>query len=119
MATEGRLIDADAFLKSLVWECGDVCERIEYSDCLYAEYGFSRKAIRKLMQNFPTIDAVEVVHGRWKQTKEPLGFQEVDCVECSNCHELWVMDEEYEFEDFLAWKYCPNCGAKMDGDGNG
>ena len=60
MANEKRLIDANAFLKSLEWECGDVCEQTEYSDYLETEYGFSRDAISKLVQNAPTVDAVEL-----------------------------------------------------------
>ena len=61
MANEKRLIDANAFLKSLEWECGDVCEQTEYSDYLETEYGFSRDAISQLVQKTPTVDAVEVV----------------------------------------------------------
>ena len=65
-------------------------------------------------------DVAPVRHGRWLKTEEPLGWQEVDCIECSACHESWIADEDYglDFADF--WKYCPNCGARMDGgDGNG
>ena len=61
-------------------------------------------------------DAVK--HGRWLKVKEPLGWRDVDCVECSCCKESWVIDEDYEFDDFGGWNYCPNCGARMDGDGN-
>ena len=52
--------------------------------------------------------------GEWKQTKEPLGWKDVDCVECSACHESWMCDEDFDFEcckEF--WKYCPHCGAVM------
>lgn len=52
-----------------------------------------------------------VVHGEWLQTKEPLGWRDVDCIECSACHESWIVDEDWCFEDY-PWKYCPNCGAK-------
>ena len=57
--------------------------------------------------------------GEWKQTTEPLGAHNVDCVECSACGESWVLDEEFDFDvvnDF--WHFCPNCGAKMGGDTN-
>ena len=54
--------------------------------------------------------------GEWKKIKEPLGWQDVDCVECSVCHETWILDEDFDF-DFCkeVWHYCPNCGAKMYG----
>lgn len=57
-----------------------------------------------------------LVHGRWLKTEEPLGWHEVDCVECSVCHDSWIADEDYglDFADF--WKYCPSCGARMDGE---
>ena len=58
-------------------------------------------------------------HGRWLKTRESVGWGEFDCVECSNCHQTWIMGEDYEFDDFGYWKFCPNCGAIMDGDGNG
>jgi predicted amidophosphoribosyltransferase len=57
------------------------------------------------------VDAVEVVHGRWIEhewAEEENGLL-VSNYECSVCHS-WERDEGY---------YCPNCGAKMDGDGNG
>ena len=49
----------------------------------------------------PTVDAVPVVHGRF-----------VDA-ECSVCRWFGNIVETRHYN------YCPNCGAKMDGDGNG
>ena len=54
--------------------------------------------------------------GEWKQTTEPLGAHDVDCVECSSCGESWVLDEDFDYDvvkDF--WNFCPNCGARMKG----
>ena len=58
----------------------------------------------------PTVDAVEVVHGRWVSVPHKLAR------ECSVCNR----DEPYKFADIDAdvYDYCPSCGAKMDG-GNG
>ena len=50
--------------------------------------------------------AVEVVHVRWIEYK--------DFMECSECHSNWW----YGDNDCHLFDYCPNCGAKMDGDGN-
>ena len=63
----------------------------------------------------PIVDAVEVVHGRWLHTEEPLGWKDVDCMECSACHDSWIIEEDYCFDDMPLWNYCPSCGAKMDG----
>ena len=51
----------------------------------------------------PTIDPVR--HGRWIWDDE--GYH------CSECfyHTYWDPGEEISVE----WRYCPNCGAKMDG----
>ena len=60
------------------------------------------------IDNADEVDAVEVVHGRWINPSKPyLQFRILGI--CSEC-ETWA-DRNYN--------YCPNCGAKMDGDGNG
>jgi hypothetical protein len=48
-----------------------------------------------------TVDAAEVVHGRWEQGKwatYPDGFV------CDKCNVGYA----------IPYNYCPNCGAKMD-----
>jgi hypothetical protein len=71
------------------------------------------------LANFPTAEVVEVRHGEWLHTEEPLGWRDVDCIECSSCHESWIMDDDLCLDDYKdGWKYCPNCGAKMDGKGD-
>ena len=55
----------------------------------------------------PTADVQEVRHGRWI-SNELGGYKwAYYCSECS-----WV--DGYPFND--RHKYCPNCGARMDGD---
>ena len=70
-----------------------------------------------VIKSAPTADVVEVRHGKWIETQEPLGWCDVDCAECSVCHESWIIDEDSSIDDYeCIWHYCPNCGAKMDGD---
>ena len=65
----------------------------------------------------PAADVVKVVHSKWVETYQPLGFDEVKCAECSSCGEDWIMDDDVCIDDYKAhWKYCPCCGAKMDGE---
>ena len=56
----------------------------------------------------PTIDAAPVVHGRWVHTDMAAWWFGKD--ECSECQ---YHDDERN--DLSRLKYCPNCGAKMDG----
>ena len=82
-----RLIDADALYVEVTEKYKDIC-----GGC----YPFNIVAydMAQLVKNAPTIDAVEVVHGRWEN------------VSCTNCGQV----------DFSKPNYCPNCGAKMDGE---
>ena len=90
-----RLIDANAFLSSMIkrFKCVPLIGRNDY-DC---------ESLKQMLIEAPTVDAVEVVHGRWEGIEFDMFYK------CSNCGLI----VEYELSN-----YCPNCGAKMDGDGN-
>ena len=75
------------------------------------------KVFASAIINAPAADVATVVHGRWLHTEEPLGWGDVDCMECSACHDSWIIEEDYCFEDMPLWNYYPNCGEKMDGGG--
>ena len=61
--------------------------------------------------NAPTIDAAEVVHGRWMIERSPVEAE----IKCSECGYSYIDADSYVKAEY---NYCPNCGAKMDGDGN-
>ena len=102
MATEKRLIDANALIKD--WN--KLTERMvrDEDGQIPVDFGL---VIRELSKT-PTVDAVEVVHGRFMYVRDD---ELTDHWECSVCHGL--IPSEY-----IHWNYCPRCGAKMDGDGN-
>lgn len=52
----------------------------------------------------PTVDAVPVVHGRWV-------FDTVNGRECMKCSECLKTQTPTG-----VFTYCPNCGARMDGE---
>lgn len=80
-----------------------------------AEMRGANKVIDRI-KSAPTADVVEVRNGEWLHTEEPLGWRDVDCIECSSCHESWIMDDDLCLDDYKdGWKYCPHCGAKMNG----
>ena len=65
------------------------------------------KSVGMRADEVPTVDAVEVVHGRWESRTDVIGF-----ARCSVCHDCNIYDD---WPDGKKWNYCPNCGAKMDG----
>ena len=120
MATEKRLIDANA-LKEKAEPEEVTGEGIVYVQDIDAA---------------PTVDAVEVVHGQWVLTvhEEQCNFRWNVTAECSECQhskgEIYAGNFSGFPKDLVESmlpmyakkvkldNYCPNCGAKMDGDGN-
>lgn len=82
-----RYIDADEFVKRV----------IQYPRQ-------STKTIGLALADTPTADVVEVKHGKWEKMWHSYFKQELPC--CSVCGHFSAM----------RWKYCPECGAKMDGE---
>ena len=97
-----RYIDADALMEKMKhrWERFG-----RESDCIC------------LIEDAPTIDAIPVQIASWVshgigQENVPWGYN------CSRCGKWFVIGEATADE----YHYCPNCGAKMDGerkDGDG
>ena len=90
--SDKRLIDANALMKNI----GKIPQL----------RGITYGRMKKAVEETPTIDAVEVVHGRWDKPVEhglPYAANHLGVV-CSYCCK-WS-DNDYN--------YCPNCGAKMD-----
>ena len=98
MANEKRLIDANALIEDL-----------EAAKANNGMGGIVASTLIRYVKRCPTVDAAEVVHGRWieKEYCEPWGGYYL--FHCSECDTPNAQERNY----------CPNCGAKMDGDGNG
>ena len=58
----------------------------------------------KVLDQVPSADVMPVIHGQWKWEKQ-------DIYICTNCNEKVHVKEVMGIHD---WKYCTNCGAKMD-----
>ena len=62
-------------------------------------------------EEVPSADVREVVRGRWirhvlKNANVPWGY------DCSVCNKWYVINNDA----IIGYNYCPNCGARMDGD---
>ena len=71
--------------------------------------GVNLARVKRHIDNAPAVDAVEVVHGRWEYMHDSI-------FNCTNCGSIHIVETSMGNPK---WRYCPNCGAKMDGDGNG
>lgn len=114
MANEKRLISLDEALKAT------------HSEIYWTES--QQAAVRSFLIKQPKADAVEVVHAYWTGlVPDDYAFAEgfsdgmtpeerakihedfIHTTHCSNCKggfdDRWIR----------RWKYCPYCGAKMDG----
>ena len=60
---------------------------------------------KKTIDSIPAADVAPVVHGEWRaKIMKDIGTHTVYwCSKCNCC-------------SYFRYKYCPNCGAKMDGD---
>ena len=112
MANEKRLIDANALLERLASSSESWAKNIQAIRNWWPHAVGIKDNIVAVIKEAPTVDAVEVVHGRWveKIKDERFGdeWDEIALYECSVCKSEFV-------EGMGAWRYCPNCGAKMDG----
>jgi NADH pyrophosphatase NudC (nudix superfamily) len=89
MASEVRLIDANAL-------------KAEFTGNFHEMWHYT--GIRAMIDVAPTVETVVVVHGRWITDGDGVTY-------CGKCRHI---------DDYASvHNYCPNCGAKMDGDGHG
>lgn len=96
-------IEREALKNSLCDVCND-----EYSDTPCEP---NDCFIIRVINEQPTADVVEVRHGKWDDNI--IGFCNV-CMECGA-----IVDRTAIKNNSGELNYCPNCGARMDGNGEG
>ena len=100
MENEKRLIEANALLEKMQF-------RLPINDKTSEVIAECMEIVVRYIKNAPTVDAVEVVHGKWS-------YDYTDAV-CSNCGFKWFDGCQECGVCPSDVNYCPNCGAKMDG----
>ena len=88
----GRMIDTDAAYAVL-------------TDYYHHSTDTQHAALREALGRVETVDAVPVVHGHWKEDTGGYGFW--ICSACGFVSEASAAN--------MLYKFCPHCGAKMDG----
>ena len=84
--------------RSALWKAFDFCGVfIERRD---------RHIAQGMVEDAPAIEAVPVVHGEWLETR----YYTWECSACGFHPFKGYIPKNPDF------KFCPNCGAKMDGD---
>ena len=91
-----RPINAD-YLESKVHRVGNESGRVYWFD----------------IEDAPTLDVQPVVHAHWVACEDEYEYV-LDEYKCSACGGIQFFAIEPQEN---GWKYCPNCGAKMDEEG--
>lgn len=91
-----RLIDADIF-DAIVNDDGTIDEN-------------ATETVKNAMLAIPAVDAVPVRHGKWIYGNE-FHWYTASCNQCG-----YKRYTDIKAAKWNAWKYCPNCGARMDGE---
>ena len=85
----GKLIDRDALIEAMV--------HVPLRQ-------WNTKTFGEVLDSLPAVDAVPVVHAEWVEEHD-----RVEHFHCSACGVVWGVSAK-------AMKYCPGCGAKMNGE---
>lgn len=103
-----RYIDADNLINELSAACMPI-----YEKGITGILG-DNSSIADIINEQPTADVQEVKRGYWISERDPDENNRIQCFHCSVCD-----DDFHYIGAFVATKYCPNCGARMDGVANG
>ena len=84
---------------------------VDYIRCLEHNYNVAVSFNENQARYIETLNIPEVAHGTWEPHPKYAGFER-----CSVCHDATVSTD---WVDGKKWKFCPECGAVMDGGGEG
>lgn len=105
-----RYIDADKFIDALNYNTQNTWGK-GLGTSWWSHSVKLKDNIVECINNQPTADVVEVKHGEWENIRQ---YEFGECYgNCSVCKTIVKASNPTELKLFN--KYCPHCGAKMDG----
>lgn len=107
-------ISRDGILKDLQEELE--LDSIYYNDDVNKGITEGLKLAIKNIKRFPTADVVEVRHGEWKDDNRLTHSAKFRCSVCDGLAYFPQPTRDKTWKRCCPYKYCPNCGAKMDGE---
>ena len=84
----------------------------DFESCNAENPYWTPQRVKTLLLRQPAADVAEVVHGEWLRAEDD--WNSLTTIQCSLCREEWCFETDDDVS-LLNYKYCPNCGAKMDG----
>ena len=78
----------------------------------HSDFGISMAdltSLREVLEDTPTADVAEVKHSEWHCSSVSMKTRNITCRHCRRTETISNGRENFD--------YCPNCGARMDGEG--
>ena len=74
-----------------------------------ARYALIEEDFEDIINDMPAADVAEVKHGEWHCSSVSMKTRNITCRHCRRTETISNGRENFD--------YCPNCGARMDGEG--
>lgn len=87
-------------------------QKIQKDKFVDSEYKKCAWALSLFIETLLDSDVHTVNHGKWRTSKS-CGVLPTNSFVCSECDGLVIVST---YRNRCLYNYCPNCGAKMDGD---
>lgn len=81
--------------------------RSQFYDAEWGNKRFAPDDVETIIRSVPAADVAPIVHAQWLYFLS--SWENIEYLQCSNCKK--------NIKGKYKYKYCPHCGAKMDGDG--
>ena len=87
-----------------------ICGRLRDKNTENYDMAFALNWAMQSIERIPAADVMPVRHGRWEWEFPNNGWANLICSECG-------YTKNTDIHVRLGYRFCPNCGARMDGDG--